>query len=758
MINTPPNKNITQEEIPVDIWPQDFYESQPETEEVLIIAEDFEKQQEKEFQEMYEEEEDRRFVENIREEMEDKIIEFIADEENKNKILLMNTPAGSGRTVTTILTLQIISDLMDVQTVFLGPRIEQIEEAKRKAESFTEKEWDHLKGFEYYHNIRNSICPVRIPNLKSLEKFYINILDVVIKPHLMKMKQQNKICPYEEHTLKKFNEIIKENKSWFGQHSHLITKFVKETFERSNKQYKCLVLDEKFIDIFLKVKEVTIDDLEKFVSSLDDLWISKNLGYLQKQQLNALVALCYSLRDIVDDTQIDKEYRSYKFIESLLTRLSKKIESDFAYEYHNDSPNKNFEWNIINAMDALSFKRNEKPVLKNVYVKYLQEVFLQPDKSKWFKDIFDELFSIAELAYKFFKRMRIYKNINFPAHTHVIKKIDEKENITYSKVLRFTRIDWEEVRKRLPNVPIIILDASTSEDIYSLLAEKIGRKLEVFPQKPSPIFEYNRNIIQITDGFYYKKSLRISRTWYRLMGLVTKIIDRHRKDGVISLIIPKEFEEGLKSFLYVKGYKEEDFIIKHFGDVRGLNEMENCKVLIIIGDFEPNIDYLRDMVGAWYEGDMEISIRCSDIKENGRQYTDERLQMFVKSVRENELEQDIERQRWFLSGKNKICYLLTKQPISFPTVKMDIDDLKRDLEGKFLSEIEERILEALKNGPTLKTNLWKKVGGSYETFHNKLLKLKNAGKIKIEPYIRWRRIRGLMISYVNPPLSKYFKP
>jgi hypothetical protein len=123
-------------------------------------------------------------------------------------------------------------------------------------------------------------------------------------------------------------------------------------------------------------------------------------------------------------------------------------------------------------------------------------------------------------------------------------------------------------------------------------------------------------------------------------------------------------------------------------------------------------------------------------RSEGIIYKDQRVMDFLVMKRENTIEQGIERQRYHMDSKTKddkekVCYLLTAQPISFKTKIVTKEELIRMLENR-MDETERRIMEALKQKSACFEDLYKMVGGDRQKFVDRMRFLVGNRQIKAE--------------------------
>jgi hypothetical protein len=669
-VNTKPEPPIPEYEEKLFETPEDKEERELEVaveEEALKSAEESMRQE---------------FYEKIREKIRLKVLEFL-EEDDEDKMLVVNAPAGTGKSVNTGILCQIFDN--EIHTIFLGQRVEQVEKLKEEIEKITNKSWKHIKGIEQFldEKLRK--------NLEEFNKYYVNISEL--------FKEQLEEKGYYEQL-----KTIKKGESWFGQIAHLNTQFVKDSFRGVNKR-KLLVLDENPIGAFSVKKEVDIEDLWMFMLNLCMLGeydMNENkikISEIGEIQLNSLILICKALIKIIEETNKENKFRYLEFVDKLNEEVGGLQEIEHLFELRSE--------------------------LSRLYREHQIDVFIKnPRKELWFKDIFEDLVLLVMVAYKHY----VERNDNsFIAHTHYVE-VEKSGKRFGRKYLKIEYINWLTLKESLGLSKVIILDASADDNIYKLFAEKVGKKLEIWsPDIP----KYERKIIQFTDGFYYKESLKTENTWKRIMGLVKLIIKIFRNngfEGMINLVITKELKNKLEDEM--EEFK--NIRIRYFGDIRGLNEMKNDKVLIVVGECEPNVNELRDEVECWFLGERKIGLELDKTKE-GKFYKDKWLQTFVEQKREREVEQTIERLRFYLASNGKICFFISKLSISFPTTKVKINE--------FLMRV--RIVETLKKrGPCFTVELYNNVKGNYVTFRKCLNEMISEGIIKKEKIIEGSATRG----------------
>jgi hypothetical protein len=245
-----------------------------------------------------------------------------------------------------------------------------------------------------------------------------------------------------------------------------------------------------------------------------------------------------------------------------------------------------------------------------------------------------------------------------------------------------------EISRHIPDVPIILLDATGEKEYYEKIFETEFTVCDI----PEDI-EIEKNIIQTIDGRLFSSSLFYDETrkrWFDAVRLLVKHHHRNR-DGDVAIISMKRYgkiedELGEYNGKSIERYLRNHGIKKgvryyHYGATKGLNYLEDVKVIILLGTYEPNHHALKKEVLVWHEGEKPIDTRrIMDINpklegtEQGYEFIDSRYALHVKQKREAELEHCLERIRNATTEGN-VAYLFTSQPISYSTMKYSLKQL-----------------------------------------------------------------------------------
>ena len=137
------------------------------------------------------------------------------------------------------------------------------------------------------------------------------------------------------------------------------------------------------------------------------------------------------------------------------------------------------------------------------------------------------------------------------------------------------------VRGELPDdsMPTIILDATAPAETYQTLFK--GRTVTVWPDAEPPVPQ--SNVIQLIDGLYPRATLLHPETGKPLDAY--RSIAAEIKMAMGALGVP-ENEVGLITLKRVTLFLKQDFPTArhmHFGALRGLNDMKDCRLVVVVG-------------------------------------------------------------------------------------------------------------------------------------------------------------------------------
>jgi len=640
----------------------------------------------------------------LRDEIKEKIENFI---QTDKKALLIRAIPGIGKTVTTGNALM---GRDEVHAVLLGQSHEAIAQSRENIKNITGIRHTHIKGRGKRDDDDNPLCKYSDLINKIEDTFRgINITDIICKKCPTGMK-----CKYFQ-----LIDEIHKGKSWFGVHQHCTgTNYVRDSHEKSNKKYKITIIDENFFSNIHIKAEITDEDLETFREKLSLIQLETTEDDSDKLTtvIQAILIVVASLRDLlkVNYEKIENE----KFIHELNIRLTKRIhEPDILpsigrYNYRDDilvGVSLDGIDNIHLILDSFSWAVD---IIRGLYNKKLKEIYKKVLEEKnldyGINDIFDPIIKIIDFVYTY----RNFKDFNFPVYIgqkEKAKKIIKTVNINY--------IDFEHWKDKFSLEKFIFLDGTTAKEIYELFFKNMNWSYEILEQDFSKV--KIPTIYQITDGYYWKESLKYYNTIKRIAQTIKLFIQKYNitKDRIVictyeNSILRDEnfsniFNEELKNEL-----KNIEFI--YFGNLRGMDKFKDFSLFISIGIHEPNIRQLVKEVCAWYEGLKKIDVTMSNEKEHT--YSDSRLTPFVESQR-IETEQFIGRSRFVLDPNNKTILVICKYPIKYTAKKLKVEELIKIMKSEKIINIRDKILETFKtHGDMSITEIYNLVKGDYKEF------------------------------------------
>lgn len=618
-------------------------------------------------------------IDVIREEISKSAISFVEDPENIDKILLIKSSQGTGKTITVLKTLLSRDDTL---FVFLGYGHKQLKGTLQNSE-ISKYDLFHLKGRSQIDEGGTKFCSN--PMYPTLKNYNVGIKSLLCN-HIN--CEEFGACPY----LQQYGELKSNPHSWAGVHSHLSISFTKEflNVEREDFPNRCLIIDENPLSSLISKIDFTEDDLKK----LEDV-VYETYGIIKedpktkkyKEGFSNFFDTIEEIISIMDYILSETDFRGIRGIE-FVNKFVEDLDEDEIDEMERRL-NKNLSFTFIKHYKSALYNRFERG-----------------DKEKFAKDILEVVLEIAKKCIHYSKSPPSC-DINLSFYSEIITRIVKGEVFKRKHIVNVI------AKRGLPNVPVVILDATGDAEFYQ---EIFGREvIEYFPSSSN-----KRNIIQITDGMYYSKSLFINRN--RVYDTVHLLVKHHHEneDGMINIITHKKFAtiedekekyRGMSIERYLKNKKIDMNKVRiwHYGDVKGKNDMQNDKILILVGTPEPNMHSFPKEVGCWYEGEEKINTERIPEPENSHfkhpyRYKDKRYFAHIRHKREHEIEQDIERLRFVLAKEEKIVYLFSKLPISFETKERTIIAIRNIL---FLGLLEEEeigcipsiiVLDALDKG------------------------------------------------------------
>jgi hypothetical protein len=158
------------------------------------------------------------------------------------------------------------------------------------------------------------------------------------------------------------------------------------------------------------------------------------------------------------------------------------------------------------------------------------------------------------------------------------KKIVNRKNVGGHWEVEMLQYDFSKLNTR---TPIIILDATTPDDIYRNILEPFGLRVKTI----KPEVTVDSHAYQLTHNTYPMKYLKKEPVRNRLFEITKNICKKH-EDKEVFICIRKRFEKFLED--YLDGVENAN--IAHYGGIRGANVFEKADVAVLIGTPIPNPD------------------------------------------------------------------------------------------------------------------------------------------------------------------------
>jgi len=118
---------------------------------------------------------------------------------------------------------------------------------------------------------------------------------------------------------------------------------------------------------------------------------------------------------------------------------------------------------------------------------------------------------------------------------------------------------------RLRDFPVLILDSSADQMIYEQIFP--GRSIEILDYE----IEVRAQVVQITNSPLGVYGLQSKKTLQRVMEFI-----QEHQEGRVGIICRKQFEVELERNFH-------GAMVKHYGNVRGSREFEDCDSLFLVG-------------------------------------------------------------------------------------------------------------------------------------------------------------------------------
>jgi hypothetical protein len=217
------------------------------------------------------------------------------------------------------------------------------------------------------------------------------------------------------------------------------------------------------------------------------------------------------------------------------------------------------------------------------------------------------------------------------------------------------------------NIPMLIIDADFDENIFKTLA---GKPFEVDQ------FEVKRNakVIQYfnrTNAMSHFKDFKTGELNYQHLDKVAAQLKA--VGGEQTLVVSYMFiEEELKNRL------TSNFTVRHFNNIRGLDQYKHFDKICIVGRNQPNAKALEEQASALHANDVDPIIRTGQysIVDGKHFHADKRVNSLLVQARENETLQAIDRLRFIHNSHVREVHLFCSEPVGVGIDElMNSDDL-----------------------------------------------------------------------------------
>ena len=302
------------------------------------------------------------------------------------------------------------------------------------------------------------------------------------------------------------------------------------------------------------------------------------------------------------------------------------------------------------------------------------------------------------------------------------------------------------LRRKLPSITknhrIILLDAFGDVELLSKLTE---RNIEAWTMQVA----LDAEVIQIVDGYYGITTMWKKKAKSEGGGIPKKTLEKRlipaakniaSQDPEGTLIITWKLIHQHIEKLQKEGKFDKRIVVDHFGNVRGSGEYEHKRQVIIIGAPSIQVEDLLQIANCIWHDDPEPlddtmvkdgNWRPYQYREaetgNGyavevREFKDKRLNLLLKTYREYEIAQAAHRIRPLLYPGEKKIWLLTNLPIDElpPTKVTALSEIIAETDPQFLA-----LVEVVKRGVAELTGVWGELLADFLEYHacNRILSI-----------------------------------
>lgn len=226
--------------------------------------------------------------------------------------------------------------------------------------------------------------------------------------------------------------------------------------------------------------------------------------------------------------------------------------------------------------------------------------------------------------------------------------------------------------------PLVCLDATGSEKMYEAIFDREVRLFAPTVERPGRIFQVVGRLNGMGGTLEGTEEKRLSKKGLQMLEAARLIASEYQGKRV-AIVTFKAAEQEFEQ-CFDKGN------VRHFGDVRGTNDLETADALIVAGGFCPNIGGILDLAASVYPERMDPFVekgqpppwsrklceyrlrepdpRGAPLRDVSGFWRDAHLRVILGELRRNEITQAMHRARPNLKPSD--VWLLTSIPTDEP--------------------------------------------------------------------------------------------
>lgn len=256
-------------------------------------------------------------------------------------------------------------------------------------------------------------------------------------------------------------------------------------------------------------------------------------------------------------------------------------------------------------------------------------------------------------------------------------------------------LSFVEDRQPDPESALILLDASGTLEGYRRLLPQF----EVSQPFPNLLVRASAKIVQVISGTYGKRSMD-QGSLSRLTGLMSALIRHH---GIspedVGVVTRRDYVGRVREA--IPEIPKARFLT--YGNVRGLNDLIDVKLLFVLGAYLPSDDQVAEAAAEKF-GSRRAEVKTHEVwreitcveqrtQVKVREYVDQAQQAWFEMVFQKEIEQSPGRARPFDGGKaGQTIYILTNTPTGHLVDEaVTVEELLRRIEGPMVSEFRRQL-------------------------------------------------------------------